>query len=145
MISCKSKEGSVQIFSQNYDDYGVTISTINTKIDDAGIAQCSKYAKTTVSDTLYTNYGSNLKSVLAVAYGTTPKYIGKLPFDSLKNKYLEIKIENYTVNKLNNDSILAFTISKAFNFKVYPMDSLVNVDLQQNYGQKDKSCSHRLI
>lgn len=81
MTSCKSEEGSIQIFTQKYDDYGITISTIETKINDARIAQCSKYAITTVSDTLYTNYGLNLKRVLAMAYETTPKYFGELPFD----------------------------------------------------------------
>jgi hypothetical protein len=126
LISCKSKEGSIQIFSQEYDDYRITISTINTKINDVGIAQCSKYARTTVSDTLYTNYGLKLKNVLAVAYKTTPKYIKELPFDSLKNKYLDIKIENYTANKLNYDSILALGISKAFGFKITPIDTVVD-------------------
>lgn len=114
------------MFSQTYDDCGITISTINTKINDAGIAQCSKYSKTVVSDTLYTSYGSNLQSVLATAYKTTPKYVGKLPFDSLKHKYLDIKIENYTINKLNYDSILALGISKAFNFKVSQIDTVLS-------------------
>ncbi|MFT6167696.1 MAG: hypothetical protein ACJASF_002396 [Vicingaceae bacterium] len=53
--SCKTKEGSKLIYSQRNTDYGVTISTIDTKINNAGIAQCSKHALTTVSDTKYTS------------------------------------------------------------------------------------------
>jgi hypothetical protein len=126
MTSCKSKEVSIQIFSQKYDNYEITISTIKTKINNSGIAQCSKYVRTTVSDTLYTSYGLQLKRVLAMAYETTPKYIGSLPFDSLKNKYFDVKIENFTKNKLNYDSILSLGISEAFNLEVTSSDRIID-------------------
>lgn len=61
-----------------------------------------------------------------MAYETTPKYFGELPFDSRKNKYLDVKIENYTKNKLNYDSILTLIIPKAFNIEVTPLDSLID-------------------
>ncbi len=126
MTSCKSREGSTLVYSQENDDYRITISIIDTKINDAGIAQCSKYASTTVSDTTYTSYGLQLKNVIAMAFRTTPKYIGALPFDTLKSKYLDIQIENYTDTKLNYDSILASDISKAFNLQVTPIDTVLN-------------------
>lgn len=126
MITCKSNENSKLIYSHRDNNYNLSISSITTKINKYGIAQCSKYAQTSVNDTLYTSYGLQLNSIVAASLSTTPKYIGELPFDSLNNKYLDIRIENYTNNKLNFDSILLLSISNAFNLKVTPIDSLVN-------------------
>ena len=126
MITCKTNENSKLIYSHNDSNYKITIATIATKINTNGIAQCSKYEQTTVSDTLYSSYGLRLNSVIAASHSTTPKYIGELPFDSLNNKYLEIRIENYANNKLNFDSILSLGISNAFNLEVTPIDSLVS-------------------
>lgn len=126
MIMCKSNENSKLIYSHRDSNYKITIATIATKINKDGIAQCSKYAETTFNDTLYSSYGLELNSIIAASHSTTPKYIGELPFDSLNNKYLEIRIENYTNNKLNFDSILLLGISNAFNLEVTPIDSLVS-------------------
>jgi len=125
MITCESNENSKLIYSHSDENYKITIATIATKINENGIAQCSKYAQTTVNDTLYSSYGLQLNSVIAASRGTTPKYIGELPFDSLSNKYLDIRIDNYTDNKLNYDSLLLLGISNAFNLEIAPIDSLV--------------------
>ncbi len=58
-------------------------------------------------------------------HNTIPKYVGELPFDSLNNCYLDIRIKNNTEHKLNYDSILSLAISDAFRFKVIAVDSLV--------------------
>ncbi|MCF8458188.1 MAG: hypothetical protein K9H62_19820 [Bacteroidales bacterium] len=133
MISCKSNENpklvyshSKLIYSHSDSNYKITIATIATKINKDGIAECSNYVETTISDTLYSRYGLRLKSIVAASHSTSPKYIGELPFDSLNNKHLDIRIENYTNNKLNFDSILSLSISNAFNLEVTPIDSLVS-------------------
>ncbi len=126
MSTCESNDNSILIYSHRDSKYKITIATIATKINASGVAQCSKYAETSVSDTLYSSYGLQLNSIIAASHSTTPKYIGKLPFDSLNNKYLEIIIINYTNNKLNFDSLLSLGISNAFHLEVAPVDSLVS-------------------
>lgn len=150
MTSCKSKEGSTHIFSHESDDFRVSISTIDTKINYAGIAQCSKYAKTTVSDTVYTSYGLELSHVIATALETTPKYISGLPFHTLKNKYLEIRIENYIKTKLDYDSLLLFAVSRAFDLKIFPKDSVLNgyelmVIDEEKLNQSRSACEGGII
>ncbi len=126
-LSCNSKlkEDKHLIMKQKSADYEICISSIATKINNKGEAQCSKYAETTISDTAYVSYGLKLKEVLAMTYNTMPKYVEKLPFDSLNNCYLDIHIKNNTEHKLNYDSILSLAISDVFRFKVIAVDSLV--------------------
>ena len=126
LISCKTEENSTQVLSQKNDDYRISISSIDTKINESGIAQCSKYAKTLINDTTYTSYGLKLKDVIGSALKTTSKYINELPYDSLENEFLDIRIENYATVKVNYDSILLDGVLKAFNLKILPIDSLVS-------------------
>lgn len=126
IISCKSDENSRLIHSHSNNNYKIRISTIDTKINSDGVAQCSSFAHSTISDSLYRSYGLGLKSILASSQKTSIKNIGELPIDSLNKKYLKIRIENLTDNKLNFDSILSKEISKAFNLNIISKDSVVS-------------------
>jgi len=126
IISCKSDEKTRLIYSHSDNECKISVSTIDTKINSDGVAQCSNYAHSTISDSLYRSYGLGLKSVLASSQKTSIKNIGELPIDSLNEKYLKIRIENLTDKKLNFDSILSKVISKAFNFNIISKDSVVS-------------------
>ena len=114
IVSCTSKENARIVYSRLTGDYEIDISTIDTKIDENGVGQCSKYVKTSKSDTAYSSYGLNFSKQLAYSLGTTEKYISELPVDSLRSKYLKINIENLSGGKLNYDSIIRRNLLKAF-------------------------------
>ena len=125
LSSCESKEGSRLVYIKTTGDFELRISTIETKINSAGIAQCSKYAKTMISDTACSSYGLKLKRVIAAAYGTAPKYISDFPNDSINHKYLDVYIENYQDHRLNYDSIIRAGLSEAFQIGVEAYDSSI--------------------
>lgn len=125
-ISCAGKENAEVVFSKKSDSYKIEIATIQTKIDASGVAQCSKYSKTTRNDTVYDSYGLSLPKILAYSLDTQEKYLSKLPTDSLMKKYLKIRIENYSKQSLNYDSLLYLGLSETFNLKALPYPRVVD-------------------
>lgn len=125
LFSCIDSENSKQIFTYKDESYGIWISTIEMKVNAKGETQCSKYSFTNKNDTVFTSYGLHLKKLIANSYGSNSKYFEELPFDSLNEKYFDIRIENYTNKILNYDSILLMNICKVFNIKIYKVDSLL--------------------
>jgi hypothetical protein len=126
ILSCESKESSTLIYSQKTKNYEISLSTINTKINEAGVAQCSNYARTKISDSIFHSYGLSLKEVIAFVSGTIPKYVEELPSDSLKNKFLDVKIKNTNESHLTYDTILSSAVMNVFQLKINRVDSLVN-------------------
>ena len=126
IISCNTSENSKQIYYYKNNEYKIKISTIENKVNAEGKAQCSKYRLTTRNDFLFISYGFRLKNLIAESYKTNPKYLNELPFDSLNNKYFDVKIENYTNSVLNYDSILLINICKIFKIEISNVDSIIN-------------------
>lgn len=120
IVSCSSKENKTLIYSTDTESYGVDISTIDTKINELGIAQCSKYMKTIKNDSVYHSYGLSLAKMFAYTLGTTEKYIGELPLDSMKTQYLEVAVRNFSPNSLNYDSIIHLSLSNVFRLEATP-------------------------
>lgn len=117
LISCSGQENAQIVFSKDSDIYKIEIATIQTKINSNGVAQCSKYTKTTRNDTVYNSYGLSLPKILAYSLKTSEKYLGEFPIDSLEKQYLKVRIENYSDHSLNYDSLLYLGLSEAFNLK----------------------------
>lgn len=126
IISCGKPENSKQIYYYKDSSYEMKISTIDNKVNKEGKAQCSKYQLSNMNDTIFSSYGLQLNSLLAKTNGSTTKYFDELPFDSLDNKYIDVRIENYTDKKLNFDSVLSMHLCKIFNLEIISVDSIVS-------------------
>ena len=125
-ISCMTAEETKLVYSEENTDYKIEISTIGTKIDANGIAQCSKYVKTTLNDSVYESYGLDLPTQLGYAMHTRKKYLTGSDLESLKRFYLSIAINNLSNEPLNYDSIIHFSIAKAFNLETIPISKEIS-------------------
>lgn len=114
------------MYQNQVSEYSITIATIDTKINSAGIAQCSNYAKTSVSDQAFSSYGLSLIDVLATANHSSAKYFINESGHEFNHLYLDIEIENHLNEKINYDSILSDQLTKAFQFKLITLDSLID-------------------
>lgn len=128
-ISCGSsvnKAKSNEIYFQDAGNYSISISTIDTKFDKNGKAQCSKFVRVKKSDSLYTSYGLSLTEVFAAALFTTPKYIESDIVNDLKNKYFDIKIINKNKSELEYTDVISKHLSLALKLKIDTFNRVVN-------------------
>lgn len=125
LLSCSANENAVRIYSEENESYAIEISTIETKINENGEAQCSKHTVISYSDSLYLNYGNDLQHLLADAYETSTKYIQLSTPDSLMEKYFDIKIRNKTSQKIEYKKELIHHIKKALPLSIITKDSVV--------------------
>ena len=95
-------------------DYSVIISTIQTKLDDKGIVQCSKFLRTVKTDSSYYSYGNTLRENIALLLGTKSKYI----ISTINNPFLKIEIFKLSPKSINYNDIALHYIKDAFNITV---------------------------
>lgn len=119
--SCKSDEKTILVYSNETESYRISISTIETKINQKGKAQCSNYMTSIRSDSLYDSYGLDLPAQVANSLLTSKKYLIAPELKSLNKKYLKIRIENLSEQSLNYDSILHLGLKESFNLAITPI------------------------
>lgn len=126
LSSCKTDEKANLVYSDETETHRIEISTIDTKINENGKAQCSKHVSSIRNDSIYKYYGLDLPTQLAYSLETSKKYLTGNYLESLGTKYLKIRIENFSEEPLNYDSIIHLSLTRCFNITITPTSKEIN-------------------